>query len=300
MLDTVLLEYEGTFGHGRSLDDIVSWVDALPPMPDVSSRALRLVDDPNATPEDLAKVLMRDPVLTSSLMRAANSAALGRASIVESLDQAILVLGMSALKSTLLACILRKWNKNFGPVEKLVWDKSLGTAIAAQVIASYMGKPPPNEARLVGLLHNLGQIVMLTHPEVRKEYPRVLQYIKDRGVDYATAEREIIGFSYPLVGALVARRWQIPMLICNSILRHSDPLEGIESEQDEQIALTKLAVSLSLQAGIGRPEGHPLIDPSVEDAAIVFGFEEAHFNTDFGVLSRQARKLFTAEANAYM
>ena len=31
MYDTVILEYEGKFGRGRTVDDIVSWVETIPP-----------------------------------------------------------------------------------------------------------------------------------------------------------------------------------------------------------------------------------------------------------------------------
>jgi hypothetical protein len=52
-------------------------VDELPPMPDVIAHALRLVDDPSATPEELANVIMLDPALASPILRTANSASLG-------------------------------------------------------------------------------------------------------------------------------------------------------------------------------------------------------------------------------
>lgn len=98
MYDTVILEYEGKFGRGRSVDDIVSWVETIPPMPEIASRALRLVDDPNSTPHEIAAVLTRDPGLVSAVMRSANSASLGRAAAVNTVEEAVLVVGLGSLE----------------------------------------------------------------------------------------------------------------------------------------------------------------------------------------------------------
>ena len=299
MSDTLLLEYHGQFGRGRTLDSIVNLVDSLPPLPDVAACALRLLDDPGTTPGDLAAVLGRDPALVSTTLRAANSAALGMSETVSDLAQAIMIVGLSALKSRLLAVTLKNWNRNFGASERLVWEKSLGAAVAAEVLATHLGKTCQKEAHLCGLLHNLGQIVMLSLPDVRRDYPAVVRYIGDHQVDFAEAERNVIGFSYPLVGALVARRWQLPYSTCVCILRHNDPLERIESKLDEQVALTKLAAATGLGAGLGCPHRHPLFGSALVDLAVALGFDRQTFGTDKEVLIRQARALYATEASVY-
>ena len=64
--DTVIaLRYEGRFGKGRTVDDMVRWVETIPPMPENASRALKLVDDPGFTPFNIAAILASDPALVS-------------------------------------------------------------------------------------------------------------------------------------------------------------------------------------------------------------------------------------------
>lgn len=299
MYDTVILEYEGKFGRGRSVDDIVDWVETIPPMPEVASRALKLVDDPNSTPHEIAAILARDPGLVSAIMRSANSASLGRAAAVNTIEEAVLVVGLGSLKSILLGLTLKRWNKQFGLVEKLVWEKSLGTSAAAFVLATFFGKKYQETARLCGLLHNLGQIIMLSHPELQKDYPKVLGYIHDHGVTFAEAEREVIGFAHPLIGAMVARKWQLPVSICTTILRYSDPFEGIDNSQDEQTALTKLAASLAMCAGLGCPPGHPLACDALQPLAWALGFKEQDFSGYRAALAKQALALFATENNSF-
>lgn len=299
MYDTVILEYEGKFGRGRTVDDIVSWVETIPPMPEVASRALRLVDDPNSTPHEIAAVLTRDPGLVSAVMRSANSASLGRAAAVNTVEEAVLVVGLGSLKSILLGLTLKRWNKQFGEVEKLIWEKSLGTAASAFVLATFFGKKYQETARLCGLLHNLGQIIMLSHPQVQRDYPKVLNYIHDHGVEFVEAEREIIGFAHPLIGAMVARKWQLPMSICTTILRYADPFEGLDDMQLEQTAITKLAAALSMCAGLGCPPGHPLACETLYPLAQALGFKEHDFGGYRTALAKQALALYATESNMF-
>lgn len=298
-MNTVILEYEGRFGKGRTVDDMVRWVETIPPMPENASRALKLVDDPDSTPFQIAAILAKDPALVSALLRAANSASLGRAEMVSALEEAVLVVGFGSLRTLLLGFTLKTWNKQFGEIEKLVWEKSLGTAASAYIIATFLGKTYQDTARLCGLLHNLGQIIMLSHPQVRKEYPAVLKYIQEHGVDFVEAERAVIGFSHPLIGAMVARKWQLPMSICNTILRYADPFEGIDNKQDEQIALIKLAATLSMCGDMGFPSGHPLDCGALHHVAKALGFKDDSFSNYRNILAKQARALYATENNIF-
>jgi HD-like signal output (HDOD) protein len=296
----VILEYEGRFGRGRTLDDIVSWVETIPPMPEVVNRALKLIDDPDSTPHEIAALLSRDPGLVFATMRAANSASLGRAEAVNTVEEGVLVVGLGALKSLLLGLTLKRWNKNFGGIEKLIWEKSLGTSASAFVLATFFGKKYQETARLCGLLHNLGQIVMMSNPEVRRDYPKVLDYIHEHQVEFDEAEREIIGYSHPLVGAMVARKWQLPMSICNTILRYTEPFDGIASAQDEQTALIKLSAALSMCAGLGCPPGHPLACETLYPLAAALGFKEKDFGAYRTALAKQTLALYTTDSNTFI
>lgn len=314
MYQTIIMEYEGRFGRGRTVDDIVSWVESIPPLPEVASKALRLVDNPNSTPQEIATLLARDPGLVSAIMRAANSVSLGRAAAVASVEEAVLVVGLGSLKSLLLGLTLKRWNKKFGEVEKLVWEKSLGTAAAGFVLATFFGKRYQETARLCGLLHNVGQIVMLSHPQVRNDYPKVLAYIHEHNVDYDDAEREIIGFAHPLIGAMVARKWQLPIPICTTILNYNLPYDGIGSPQDEQNAITKMAAHLAMCAGLGCAPGHPFTAalgtniekgvPASASAALyplarALGFKEKDFTGYVSALAKQVLALYKTESNTF-
>lgn len=299
MYENLIDEYEGEFGKGRSIDDVVDCVEELPPMPDVTTRAFKLVDDPNTAPGDMAEVIKRDPAMAVSILRSANSAAMGQQQEVKTLDAAILLLGMSILKSKLMASALKRWNRTFGPVEKLVWEKSLGAASASHVLCEQLSKRYRDELYLTALMHNLGQIVLLSHKEIGQTYRQVLSRMIEHNEDFVTAEREVIGFSHPLVGALVARKWGFPMPTCQTIMRYADPFEGLGEEEDEKLAMLKLAVGVSMTSGFGCPEGYSADTEEMNTLAGMMGFDESTREADLKAAVEDTKTRFSAEASVY-
>jgi len=299
MYDTLIQEYNGEFSKGRSIDEIVGWVEDLPPMPDVITRALRLVDDPEATPEDLAEVMQRDPALVPLILRSANSAALAQQQAVATLTEAVFVVGLKSIKSLLIASAIRRSNVRFGPLERLIWEKSLGAACAVRALCQRVKRPYLEELYLHGLMHNLGQVVLLSHKNTSKAYEEVLQRIQENGEDYCTAEREVIGFSHPLLGALVARKWDLPMIACQAIMRYPDPFEGISGEEDERKAMLKLSIEAGLAAGLGRPEGHPVDEEGMGALSSAVGYGPAQEHQTLEAFMAETKAQFSSENSTY-
>ena len=300
MYDPLIKEFRGQFGQGWSVGDIVNWVEELPPMPNIITRALRLMDDIKTTPDELAEVIALDPSLATPIMRSANSARMGHQREVTTLALAILIVGMGQIKTLLLASTLRRWNGNFGPVERMVWEKSLGASTAARVLCQHLEKGYRDELHLTGLLHNLGQIVLLSHKEVGAKYRAVLSRIAERNEDFVTAEREVIGFSHPLVGALVAWKWGFAPTMCRAILHYADPVGGIAGEEDEKLAMLRLAVGVGLASGLGRPEGYSVnMSFELEKLAKMVGFAEATLATQLQADIDETKARFASEVGSY-
>ena len=92
--------------------------------------------------------------------------------------------------------------------------------------------------------------MLLSHKEFGAVYPDVLKRIRECDEDYVTAEREIIADSHPLVGALVAQKWDFPQSTCRAILHYADPFKESPDEGQKKLGLLKLAAGMSLALGI--------------------------------------------------
>jgi HD-like signal output (HDOD) protein len=251
-------EFQGRLAAGHDWREIVAWVGDLPPMPAVAAEALKLVEDPNATATTLGTLLSKDPALAARVLKIANSALFSRQREITTLNQAVLVMGFKALKGVIVAATLRQFNKRFGDTERMVWEHSMGTALAATQIAIALRKKYVEEIFLYGLLHALGQVVFLFHDATSAAFKDVLRKILEEHLDYVTAEQSIYGYAHPLIGALVAKKWNFSPETCQVILHYSDAVEGNtpDGDQDEKAAVVQLADAICHAAGIGSPEGY--------------------------------------------
>ena len=83
--------------------ELIANLGDLPPLPQVASQVLRVSADPDATAEDLRKVISTDQALTSQILKISNSAMFGMVREVTTLTQAIMTLGFSTIKSVVIA-----------------------------------------------------------------------------------------------------------------------------------------------------------------------------------------------------
>lgn len=267
-------EFEGRLAQDKDWREIVAWVGDLPPMPQVASRAIAMVENPDTSAQELCDLLATDTALAARVLKIANSAMFSRQREITTLTQAVMVMGFKVLKGIIVAATLRQLNQSFGKMEKLIWENSMCTAMCATLIGKKLRKPYVEEIFLLGLLHSLGQIVLLAQPETSKDYKLVLEKIEKESLDYQQAEQNVFGFAHPLIGALVAKKWNFSADTCQVILHYRDPLEGTQAETplDEKTYIVQVADLIAHKAKIGSPEGYPEPDQSLTDAIQYIGF----------------------------
>ncbi|RMG42976.1 MAG: HDOD domain-containing protein [Candidatus Dadabacteria bacterium] len=293
-------EFEGRLSKGKDWREIVAWVGDLPPMPNVASRAISMVENPDTTAQELSDLLSSDTALAARVLKIANSAMFARQREITTLNQAIMLIGFKALKGIIVAATLRQMNKRFGDLERLIWENSMSTAMAATIIAKMLKKRYTEEIFLLGLLHSLGQIVLLVQKDTAKEYKNVLNMIRDQNLDYASAEQEIFGFAHPLIGALVAKKWNFSAETCQTILHYRDPIESFpETELEEKTAIVQLADMVSHAAGIGSPEGYPADMNEIIEIAKKIGFDPKGAEDQLEEIVNETKERFEKEQHIY-
>jgi HD-like signal output (HDOD) protein len=301
METTTPKEFEGRLSSGKDWREIVAWVGDLPPMPTVASRAIGLVEDPDCTASELTKILSTDTALAARVLKIANSAMFARQREITTLSQAIMVIGFKSLKGVIVAATLRQFQKKFGAIEKMVWEGSMASGMAASTIAKHLKKKYVEEIFLLGLLHSLGQIVLLVQAATAKDYKIVLDKIKSNQLDFATAEQEVFGFAHPLIGALVAKKWNFSSDACQAILHYCDPIpaQKPESELEEKTLVVQLADLIAHAAGIGNPEGYPDKKEQILTIARLLGFQEESLSESLEKIISSTKETFERERHIY-
>jgi len=233
----------------KAVQELVNAIDELASLPGICGRITEMVEDPDSTIKGLAKTISQDPGLSVKLLRIANSAFYGRVKTVETIEQALNVIGMQRLRDIVLGtAAIDTFN---GIPNELVsmedfWMHSIYCAIASRLLAKKIGNNNAETIFIAGLLHDIGQLVLF-HEKPEESRQALLLTIEDvNEPDMVEAEQHIFGFDHCQIGAALAEQWSLPDLLLNSILHHHTPEKAEVFHQE--IALIHIGNILACMA----------------------------------------------------
>jgi putative nucleotidyltransferase with HDIG domain len=164
---------------------------------------------------------------------------------------AVVVLGFNAVKDIGLSISVIdafKSAKDEGLFEMAkFWEHSVGCAVGSKMLARTYGYRVSNEAFVAGLLHDMGKLVLNQY--LHDDFMKIMQKVNAERCDLLQAETEIIGVTHNKVGAWLAKKWNMPKVIVNSIEFHHHPYNSPEAK--ELVALVYLADYMCRSSGIG-------------------------------------------------
>ncbi len=194
----------------------------LPSLPLTVVALGEAVQDERCTVDRILAILSKDPSLSATLLRLANSALYGSEGAIMDLRTAILRLGFDAVANLGTGAAVIKTLKGGTHLDALkLWQHSVAVGLTAKgvcILAKRHGQA--ETAFLTGLLHDIGKIALDTcYPE---EYTRVLGKVAD-GAFFVDAEHDVLGMDHAEAGALLAEEWAFPQAIIDVIRDHHDP-----------------------------------------------------------------------------
>ncbi len=202
----------------KELEKAIMAAGDLPTIPIVATKVMQMIEMDNITVEDIANVVTTDPAVAARVLKIANSAFYGCQRQIQTISGAIVVLGFNTLRSLVVAASVKEVYKPFGLTEKMLWDHSLGAALASRIIATATRKANPEEAFLAGLLHDIGKTIMNSLD--RDKFQVVMQRCYNEGLFFEEAEESVFTFRHDDVGAMVVKKWNFPESLVTAILNH--------------------------------------------------------------------------------
>lgn len=196
----------------------------LPSLPAVAIRILELTSDLNVSIAELARTIENDQGLTAKILRTVNSSFYGLRKPCPTIHQAVVILGLSAVKSLVLGFSLVTSIKG---VETdcagytTYWRRALYTAVSAKAIARAARLKFEDEAFVAGLLQDIGMVAM--HQALGEEYVAILRQAGSDHSRLAQIELAALEAHHPDVGAMLAQRWRLPPELVVSIKYHELP-----------------------------------------------------------------------------
>ena len=217
-----------------SVQRLLRRLEELPAHPNVAMRVVLETNDPNSSAARLGRLIEIDPSLTAHVMRLANSAFYGLSTRVSSAARAVAVLGFSMVRSMAAGIVTGVLSSESGALPSGFWEHSVGTAVAASLLAPRVGCNTA-DAFSMGLLHDVGAALLYRlHPEA---YDMATNRAIVGGVPLVRAEQDAFGISHDIAAGRVFAAWNFPPELVRAIANHhtSAPF-GTQSPQSSLLA----------------------------------------------------------------
>lgn len=233
----------------------------LPTLPAVASQIFNIASNPNSSGSELADIIIRDPALTSKLLKTVNSAFYGYPQKISSVKYAISLLGTDEIVDIAFGLAASrvfdsKYLRDFiNP--QLLWHHSICTAMIAKHLYKMLPGQRDDGVFSAGLLHDAGKIFFVDH--FTDTYRNTYQDAEKQGQPLFELEEDVYGMDHAMVGSALAVRWNLPEALVNAIAYHHHPFRA--PDHSALAAVTGLANHLyymAMEADNLSPDGHCL------------------------------------------
>ena len=197
----------------------------------------------NASIRQLTSVILRDVGLTARLLRMVNSAHVNHSGApIASIAHAVVMLGWNTIAGMAAGVLLFENMKDGSATVKELTMLSLLTANHARAVATRVGHPRVEEAYLAGLFHGLGELLLAAH--LPTQHHAVMALAREQGMRPSDACRKVLQFSFEELGDAMARRWNLPERIRNTMR----PLGKTPADMERDVLHALAAFSHDLSA----------------------------------------------------
>lgn len=244
--------------------EIVARTGELPSLPHVATKVMKLVGEPDTSAKELQEAIITDQGMTAQILKIANSAMFGLKREVRTLTHAIMLLGFGTIRSIVMASAtkgLYKSRRSAGLKEKLIWEKSIGSALIARGIADQFNDLDKEEAFIGGLMHNIGKTIF--NNKFSEEYSQVMAEAYNEGKPIEFYERKQFGFDHAELGYCMLQQWNLSESLCLSVRNYLSPGEAPGTAL-KQTAVISLAVRFCADLGLGVSEPEPIQDQDTD------------------------------------
>ena len=220
----------------------ISQIKDLPLLPFALQRVLDIIINEVDSPDELESFIGYDQTLAARILCVANSSYYGFRGKVPNLSRSIIVIGYDQVKSICIYALMSEIFSGLNSIgraerEKL-WKHAFATARIAYHIAERRPWVSKNEAYLLGLLHDLGRVVMAVH--FKEEYRSIQKLAQDRKTPPRYVESQF-GIYHTLVGKWISIRWSFPALFRAVMEFHHEPEKSPLFKQEvRMIALANI------------------------------------------------------------
>ena len=233
------------------LETIIRGIARLKPIPRIVNKILAIQRDPGSSMEELAQVISHDAMTTANLLKAANSAYYARPRPFDSVQQAIVFLGMDEVVDLVLmsnsAGNLKRPQKGYGLKAGDLWRNSLASALISRELSLRLNLEDVHLAFTGALLKDIGKVILEQY--VWRSADQISTLVEKNNLSFEEAEKRVIGIDHAELGALTAQVWRFSPEMVEIIQYHHRPGQAVLATRET--AVVHLSDVICMMMGIG-------------------------------------------------
>lgn len=247
---------------GTTFQQLVDRVHTIPSLPEVVTKVVSMVNDPNVNADQVGKIMTKDPGMAAKILRLVNSAYYGLPEPVSSLDQAIVILGFKTIRSVALSVsVINMFQQaESGFNLKAYWTHSSVSACICRLISEKIDDVDPEVSFVIGLLKDIGLMLLLENAP--DETKAIIAVAREYQLSLYDASHKVLQTDHAEIGAWLCEHWGLEEDVVHTI-RHQFDLE--QSENSHYIAIAQFSEYLCglKKIRISGDCAEPGIDPQI-------------------------------------
>lgn len=204
-------------------NQVINQIRDLPALPAIVQDLMKNIGPDETDINVITRKVSMDQGLSAKTLQFANSSFYGLQSKVTTIQQAITLIGINAVRHVVTASALTGYfppNNCAGFDFFALWRHSVATAVCSRVLARHL-HVNQDYAFTAGLLHDIGRLVLVTY--FRNEYEAVIAYRAEHDCHWLVAEQEVLGVDHVMAGEALAAHWNFSDTIRHAIAGHHNP-----------------------------------------------------------------------------
>ncbi|MBU0993826.1 MAG: HDOD domain-containing protein [Proteobacteria bacterium] len=233
-----------------AISDLLREIDLLAPMPDVVRQIMNKAEDPQCSMSEIADIIIFDPILTANVLKIVNSAYYSLPRKIDSVQDAITVLGMNQVIDIVVlksgAKTFSNDQRGYGLYEGDLWKCAVSCALIARGLAVKLKAKNSRMIFTAALIKDIGKVIL--DRLVEGSIDKIHKLVNEKGFSFREAEKKVIGVDHAEIGAYIADKWGFSSQMVKIIRNHH--LNDLMQDNLET-SIVYLADNVCMMMGIG-------------------------------------------------
>ncbi len=203
----------------------IETIDSIATLPTIATEILKIMRGNNTSMREIAMLIEKDISVTAKILKVANSPLWGYASKVDSVQRALVLLGLKQVSNIVIAVSLYSTFASLRPNpyfdREQFWLHSVSTGQIARKLTRALDLNFQGEEFVAGLIHDIGKMALDQFwPD---QFQEVTRFSQSNNIPMIEAERQLLNCTHAEIGAALLEYWNFPETIVTVLQYHHFP-----------------------------------------------------------------------------